>query len=87
MVQRVLEGEDAMRDPSRIDRVLALVGKLWKQSPDLRLGQLLMNLTTQSEDLYYLEDDDLEQRLRGKLRDKLSEKTTAARRRAQAGPV
>lgn len=30
-----------MRDPNRIDGLLARLGEIWKQNPDLRLGQLL----------------------------------------------
>lgn len=52
-----------MRDPNRIDRVLAKVRTLWKQVPDWRLGQLLVNLTEVDEGLFYLEDDKLEERI------------------------
>lgn len=48
------------RDPERIDRVLDLLGKLWKKQPDQRLGQLLVNakLPTDNEsDLFNIEDD------------------------------
>ncbi len=27
-----------MRDPKRIDRILALIGELWKKHPDQRLS-------------------------------------------------
>ena len=47
-----------MRDPERIDNVLAAVGDVWKQYPDLRLGQLLVNVYP-SMVLYYKEDEDL----------------------------
>ena len=47
-----------MRDPNRIDKVLAAVGDVWKQYPDLRLGQLLVNVYP-SMTLYYKEDEDL----------------------------
>ena len=47
-----------MRDPNRIDEVLAAVGNVWKQYPDLRLGQLLVNVYP-SIILYYKEDEDL----------------------------
>lgn len=52
-----------MRDPNRIERVLAKVQALWKQVPDWRLGQLLINLTEADEGLFYLEDDKLEERI------------------------
>ena len=47
-----------MRDPDRIDGVLAAVGDVWKQYPDLRLGQLLSNVYHDPA-LYYVEDDKL----------------------------
>lgn len=47
-----------MRDPNRIDGVLAAVGDVWKQYPDLRLGQLLSNVYRDPA-LYYVEDDKL----------------------------
>ncbi len=54
-----------MRDPNRISRILNLIEKLWKQNPDLRLGQLIIGLTDNDrigakKDLFYLEDDELE---------------------------
>ena len=49
-----------MRDPERIPSILARLEKLWTDSPDLRLGQLLLNLDKQSTvPLYYIEDDEL----------------------------
>lgn len=47
------------RDPERIPRVLGKLALLWEASPDLRLGQLLVNLTG-SPDPFYVEDDRLE---------------------------
>lgn len=47
-----------MRDPNRIDNVLAAIGNVWKQYPDLRLGQLLSNVYHDPA-LYYVEDDKL----------------------------
>jgi hypothetical protein len=32
-----------MRDPDRIPLILAAIEREWKKTPDLRLGQLLMN--------------------------------------------
>ena len=52
-----------MRDPNRIDKVLAAVGDVWKQYPDWRLGQLLFNLTGRY-DMFYVEDDTIEEELR-----------------------
>lgn len=58
-----------MRDPNRIPDILAKVELLWKDSPDLRLMQLLMNVIGSEApcpQLYYLEDDELRKKLGGK---------------------
>jgi hypothetical protein len=52
-----------MRDPERIDRILALIREIWKSSPDLRLTQLIMNALKINNDPYYIEDDKLEHEL------------------------
>lgn len=52
-----------MRDPERIDRVCDLLREVWKQVPDWRLGQLLFNLTGRY-DMFYVEDDTIEEGLR-----------------------
>lgn len=51
-----------MRDPNRIDVICDLLKEVWKQYPDWRLGQLIFNLTG-SHDCFYVEDDDLKERL------------------------
>lgn len=51
-----------MRDPERIDKVLEKIKQLWKQVPDWRLGQLIVNLNKHSgfgNDAFYIEDDKL----------------------------
>ena len=55
-----------MRDPNRIPRVLNLLGKVWAEVPDWRLGQLIENIARDMgwNDAYYMEDDDLEKELR-----------------------
>lgn len=53
-----------MRDPKRIERILNLLRRIWKEVPDWRLGQLLVNQTYRDEDLFYLEDSELEKRLK-----------------------
>lgn len=45
-----------MRDPNRIDGILARIGRAWKRNPDMRLGQLIANLNA---DVFYIEDSDL----------------------------
>lgn len=52
-----------MRDSARIRDALELVGQVWRQYPDLRLGQLLVNATGERE-LFYVEDTELIERLR-----------------------
>ena len=52
-----------MRDPKRIDRLLKRIKQIWKKYPDLRLLQLLGNCFP-AQDNYYVEDDELEIRLR-----------------------
>ena len=56
-----------MRDPARIDDVLAAVRAAWAESPDLRLGQLIVNAvrpTNPCPEVFYTEDDALVQGLR-----------------------
>ena len=52
-----------MRDVNRIDTILEQIGGVWKQYPDLRLGQLLLNVLGDPV-LYYAEDDDIVKALR-----------------------
>lgn len=69
------------RNPERIDRILELVGKYWKKNPDLRLGQLLSNITMGEDnlntDIYFYEDSQLLKslvELTGKNKETLNEK-------------
>ena len=51
-----------MRDPERIDEMLSALRAAWLESPDLRLGQLVMIATKPSEpcpEVFYVEDDAL----------------------------
>lgn len=47
-----------MRDPQRIDKILGRIGLLWKNNPDMRLGQFLL-AACKPENLYYIEDETL----------------------------
>lgn len=52
-----------MRDPKRIDKYMDKLGKIWKDYPDFRFGQLLVNLLgdVQDEvgmDLFFVEDEE-----------------------------
>lgn len=49
-----------MRDPARIDPLIEDLHDLWKRYPDMRLCQLIVNLTN-STDPFYVEDTALEQ--------------------------
>lgn len=54
-----------MRDPKRIKAMLELIEKIWTKHPDLRLCQLLENVSTSIDtSMYYMEDDELERRLK-----------------------
>lgn len=49
-----------MRDSDRIKPILQLVGEIWMQHPDLRLGQLLVNAirpTSPVPEVFHAEDD------------------------------
>lgn len=61
-----------MRDPKRIDTILQLLRAQWVRCPDMRLGQLLINLMDKTDimDVFYLEDEKLEIRLRNALKRK-----------------
>jgi len=54
-----------MRDTKRIDRILKLIGDHWKENPDCRFGQMLINANICNDDLrlWQNEDDGLEQYL------------------------
>lgn len=50
-----------MRDPKRIKKVLQILRQYWEAHPDLRLGQILVNMADDST--YYMEDDELVERI------------------------
>ena len=52
-----------MRDPNRIPEILNQLKAIWSSFPDLRLGQLLLNVD-QDPRLYYIEDEELIKALR-----------------------
>ena len=47
-----------MRNPDRIPKILNEIEKIWQQYPDLRLGQLILNLEHRLP-LYQIEDEEL----------------------------
>ena len=51
-----------MQDPARIDVTLAALRAAWVESPDLRLGQLIVNAVRPSDpcpEVFYAEDEAL----------------------------
>ena len=69
-----------MRDPNRIDRILGIIRSEWKRKPDMRLCQLLSSAASFAEwkddDLFYIEDDMLEDGLKAlkTIRDSVKDK-------------
>lgn len=55
-----------MRDPKRIKIILDLIDLIWSKNPNLRLTQIIGNCYSCQDDNYYIEDDDLEERLKEK---------------------
>jgi hypothetical protein len=60
-----------VRDPERIDRILAQIRTYWKTNPDIRLGQLICNISRDergyipaSGKIFNIEDDEFEKWLR-----------------------
>ena len=57
-----------MRDVNRIYDILVKFQDLWEQYPDQRIGQIISNyLVNDKEDIFYIEDDELSQRLTDQL--------------------
>ena len=52
-----------MRNPNRIESILALIRKIWYRYPDLRLTQIIMNALNMASDPYYIEDEKLKKAL------------------------
>lgn len=46
-----------MRDPNRIPMILQRLEKVWEKNPDLRFGQLILNVLR--NDFYHVEDEEL----------------------------
>ncbi len=57
-----------MRNPARIDEVLAALRAAWVESPDLRLGQLIVNAVRPCHpcpEIFHVEDEVLLRGLNG----------------------
>ena len=48
-----------MRDPKRINKCLRKIKEVWSKHPDLRLGQLLLNIVPNANSSYFIEDEEL----------------------------
>lgn len=75
-----------MRDPARISRIIEKLRRAWLNSPDQRLGQLVMNTVAFAEerridDVFYIEDDITERGLDKILDDLRHPKPSTARGR------
>jgi len=53
-----------MRDPKRIPRILKELERIWKDAPDLRFCQLMINLGLIEDKKWNYEDDKLEMELK-----------------------
>ncbi len=58
-----------MRDPERIERICKILKEKWKEMPDLRLGQFLLNYIftvkpKQDTSMFLQEDDKTENLLK-----------------------
>lgn len=53
-----------MKDVSKISKTLNEIEKIWNENPDLRLGQLILNLFLTPYSLYFVEDEDLVDKLK-----------------------
>lgn len=57
-----------MRDVNRIYDILVKFQDFWEQYPDQRFGQIISNyLVNDNEDIFYIEDDEISQRLTDQL--------------------
>lgn len=66
-----------MRDPDRIPRMLALLERIWRANPDMRLGQIIEVATGKHADTFWIEDDKTESGLRWLIEISDKESTTA----------
>lgn len=53
-----------MRDERRIPIMLDLLGQIWVKCPDMRLGQILVNATGHTGDMFHIEDTEVIDKLR-----------------------
>lgn len=54
-----------MRDPKRIHKLCNQLADLWlSECPDMRFGQLMTYIMSKCDDIFYVEDDVLADRLK-----------------------
>lgn len=85
-----------MRDPGRIDPFLAALGDVWKDHPDMRFGQLVMNLSREEDntfpDTWEWEDDEWVTRMENfptaeQINKEIDEKVEIAMRLVKEGDI
>ena len=69
MMEQFLNENDALlnykpRSAERIAEMVALLEEIWTKCPDLRLGQLIVNLSGDENKLFYMEDDEMLERMK-----------------------
>jgi hypothetical protein len=63
-----------MRDINRIDRITYALNILWHKYPDLRFGQIVDMIQQLGTDLFYIEDEQIEEILTIKTSKKITER-------------
>ena len=77
MMEQFLNENDSLlnnkpRSAGRISEMTSLLAEIWTKCPDLRLGQLIVNLSGDENKLFYMEDDEMLERMKA-FRDYLNE--------------
>mgnify|MGYP001350121765 CR=1 FL=1 len=57
------------RDPKRIDELMGVLRNFWKSYPDLRFTQMICFFFPDINDLYYLEDDQVIDHIKKKIKE------------------
>lgn len=68
LMEKILEENKSLfdykpRSAERIAEMVALLEEIWTKCPDLRLGQLIVNLSGDENKLFYMEDDEMLERM------------------------
>ena len=65
LVENSIPNKIKMRDPSRIKNILTEIEEIWEEYSDWRFGQLLCNICYyEGKDIFYIEDEVLEDKLK-----------------------